>query len=135
MILFKDFYRLVKKIPKGRVATYGQIAVLCGYPRAARMVGWALHQLPANMIRQVPWWRVINREGRVSTTCMDHTAQEQALLLKKEKINVEYRDGNYFVDLKKYLWRPMLSSPTRSGILSGFLRLRRTGMTMYAGIV
>ena len=94
-----------QKIPCGRVATYGQIAVLAGSPRGARAVGWALHQLPPDKLQHVPWHRVVNREGRISTTCVDHDARQQALLLKKEGIAVKYRDGNYFIDLKKYLWR------------------------------
>lgn len=95
-----------KKIPRNRVATYGQIAALCSSPRAARAVGWALHNLSEAELRAVPWHRVISKEGRVSTTCFDHAAHQQARLLKKEGISVKYRDGNYFVDLKKYLWNP-----------------------------
>ena len=100
----------VKKIPEGKVATYGQIAVMEGSPRSARAVGWALHQMNPALARQVPWWRVINREGRISTTCQEHTGAEQAAILKKEEIQVEYRDGNYYVDLKRYLWRGDFSS-------------------------
>lgn len=105
MTLFRMFLSTIKRIPTGRVATYGQIAALSGRPRGARMVGWALHQL-GDEIDRVPWQRVINREGRISTTCLDHPAQLQAELLKKEGIGVEFRDENYFVNLKKYLWRP-----------------------------
>jgi methylated-DNA-protein-cysteine methyltransferase-like protein len=104
MNVFDVFIGIVAKIPKGCVATYGQIASLAGSPRGARMVGWALHQL-GDEIDRVPWQRVINREGRISTTCFDHPAGYQAGLLKKEGIAVEYRDGNYYIDLKKYLWR------------------------------
>lgn len=102
---FERVYKVVKKIPRGRVASYGQIAVLTGFPRAARMVGWALHQIPESQIAGIPWHRVVNREGRLSTTCLDHTAEDQAWLLKKEGILVEYRDGNYYVELKRYLWK------------------------------
>jgi len=94
-----------KKIPRGRVATYGQIAALCSSPRAARAVGWALHGLSEKELIKVPWYRVINREGRISTTCREHSALGQAALLKKEGISVKYKDGSYFVDLKKYLWK------------------------------
>ncbi|MCL5435547.1 MAG: methylated-DNA--[protein]-cysteine S-methyltransferase [Patescibacteria group bacterium] len=94
----------VKAIPRGHVATYGQIAALCGSPRAARAVGWALHALSEAELRLTPWHRVINREGRISTTCREHDANLQAALLKKEGISVQYRDGNYFVDLKQYIW-------------------------------
>ena len=100
MTIFSLAVSCVQKIPLGRVATYGQIAALCGYPRSARTVGWALHNLSDKELAKTPWHRVINREGRVSTTCLDHPAQAQAYLLKKEGIAVEYRDGNYFIDLK-----------------------------------
>ena len=105
MTFFKKTISIVKKIPRGKVATYGQIAALAGSPRGARTVGWALHGLSEKVLREVPWHRVINREGRVSTTCLDHPSEHQAMLLKKENIDVQYKDGNYFVDLKKYLWQ------------------------------
>ena len=108
MTFFEQVYRLVKKIPRGQVTTYGQIAALAGNPRSARAVGWALHGLSEKELEKIPWHRVINREGRVSTTCMDHPPQEQALLLKKEKIAVELKSGNHWVDLKKYLWKVQL---------------------------
>ena len=107
-------YAMVKRIPKGRVATYGQIASLIGSPKAAQMVGWALHALDASPNPEVPWQRVINRLGFISTTCLEHTADEQAWLLQKEGIKVVKsraagsrsagKDKMWFVDLKKYLW-------------------------------
>lgn len=105
MNFYSRVLKIVTKIPYGKIATYGQIAALAGSPRATRQVGWALHQLPKQKLKIVPWHRVINRKGRVSTTCMDHPAVWQAQLLKKEKISVQYKDGNYFVDLKRYLWK------------------------------
>ena len=54
----------VKKIPKGRVVSYGQVAAECGSPRAARQVGWMLRLLDGN--NKVPWWRVINNLGYIS---------------------------------------------------------------------
>lgn len=103
---FTDVYALVKRVPRGKVATYGQIAALLGSPRAARMVGWALHVLPDEILKEVPWQRVINREGRISTTCREHSKNLQAELLKKEGVEVTMRQGNYYIDLKKFLWRP-----------------------------
>ena len=102
---FMRVRNIVKQIPYGTVASYGQIAALSGNPRGARMVGWALHQLRESDLKKIPWHRVINKYGLVSTTCMDHPAQEQAVLLKKEGIEVKYKDGNYWVDLRKYLWK------------------------------
>ncbi|MDD5040570.1 MAG: MGMT family protein [Patescibacteria group bacterium] len=103
---FQRVYGLVKRIPRGRVATYGQIAGILGSPRGARMVGWALHVLPKKELRTVPWHRVINREGRISTTCLEHTARQQAELLKKERVAVTAVHGSYRIDLTKFLWKP-----------------------------
>ncbi|MBI4049974.1 MAG: methylated-DNA--[protein]-cysteine S-methyltransferase [Candidatus Doudnabacteria bacterium] len=108
MNFFQSVYEVTKKIPRGKVATYGQIAALIGKPRAARTVGWALHELPEAELRTIPWHRVINHEGRVSTTCRDHPAAEQALFLRREKIGVKLKNGNYWIDLKKYLWKVQL---------------------------
>jgi methylated-DNA-protein-cysteine methyltransferase related protein len=103
---YKLVYKIVSRIPRGRVATYGQIAGLLGSPRSARVVGWALHLIHEEDVIKIPWQRVINREGRISTTCQEHNASVQAQLLKKEGVKVTIRQGNYFVDLKKYLWQP-----------------------------
>lgn len=61
---FEKIYDAVKTIPKGKVATYGQIAVLAGNPRWARVVGYALHVNPDP--DNIPCYRIVNREGRVS---------------------------------------------------------------------
>lgn len=105
MNFFGEIIRLVRKVPRRHVATYGQIAALAGHPRSARTVGWSLHSMSGEGLRSTPWHRVVNREGRISTTCQEHSANLQAALLKKEEIEVEYRNGNYYVDLKKYLWK------------------------------
>jgi len=96
---------MVKKVPKGKVATYGQIAGLVGSPRAAQMVGWVLHQVIGAKAKQIPWQRVINREGRISIVNLNHPAEEQAYLLKEEGITVRKAENNYFVDLDKHLWQ------------------------------
>lgn len=95
---------MVRKIPKGRVATYGQIAALIGTPRAAQAVGWALHSLDAKPDQTVPWQRVINRLGFISTTCLEHTVDEQAWKLQREGVKVIKRDKMWWVDLQEYLW-------------------------------
>ena len=64
MSFFEKVYEAVKKIPKGNVATYGQIAGLIGEPRKAKIVGWALHSNPYRGI--VPCHRVVNRKGELS---------------------------------------------------------------------
>lgn len=100
-------YNLVRRIPRGTVATYGQVAALLGTPRAARMVGWALNGLKPGT--HVPWQRVINREGRLSIVNARATPDMQAALLRAEGVVVEERRGNFYVDLKKYGWRPVHS--------------------------
>ena len=102
---FQRVYKIVKRIPKGKVATYGQIAALCGSPRGARTVGWALHVIPEKRLKEIPWHRVINREGRISTTCLEHPADQQAYLLKKEGVEVVRSENNWWIDLKKYMWK------------------------------
>ncbi|MFA6098981.1 MAG: MGMT family protein [Patescibacteria group bacterium] len=103
---YNQVYFLVKKIPRGKVATYGQIAALIGSPRAAQMVGWAMHAMDGGRLEEIPWQRVINREGRISTTCIIHPPDEQARLLKKDGVQVLKKKEGHFVDLKKYLWQP-----------------------------
>jgi methylated-DNA-protein-cysteine methyltransferase-like protein len=63
---FERVWDLVRAIPRGRVATYGQIARLLGVPRGARAVGWAMRALPHRRERSVPWHRVVGAGGRVS---------------------------------------------------------------------
>ncbi len=92
-------YDMVAQIPYGKVATYGQIALYLGYPRAARTVGWALHALPEGT--EIPWHRVINSQGRVSTSCLTHSADLQRAMLEEEGILF---DGREFLDLALYRW-------------------------------
>ncbi|MFN8533768.1 MAG: methylated-DNA--[protein]-cysteine S-methyltransferase [Dehalococcoidia bacterium] len=92
---------LVSKIPEGRVMTYGQVAASLGLPRAARAVGSALHHLPNP--DEVPWWRVINRLGRISIRSYDHSSDYQRLLLLDEGI-VPGPDGA--IDLDRFRWWP-----------------------------
>lgn len=107
MNFFQRVYTIVARIPRGKVASYGQIAALAGNPRAGRVVGWALHMMTPAQYRAIPWQRVINSRGMISTTCREHPASLQEELLRKEGIEVEKRrDGTLWVDLKKYLWQP-----------------------------
>ena len=63
---FARVYALVAQIPRGRVATYGQVAVMLGVPHGARAVGWALRALPEAQAARVPWHRVVGAGGRIS---------------------------------------------------------------------
>jgi methylated-DNA-protein-cysteine methyltransferase-like protein len=95
-------YKLVKKIPSGKVTTYGQVASLLGSPRSALQVGWALRICPED----IPWQRVINREGMISIENLHFPKELQVNLLKKEGVVVEFKHGNWWVDLDNYLWQP-----------------------------
>lgn len=102
--LYQKIYFWTRKIPKGKIATYGQIAALCGSPRAARIVGYALHIIPENS--NIPWQRVINRQGIISTTCQTHPPTLQRDILISEGVEVKYIKGVFVIDLNKYLWPP-----------------------------
>lgn len=99
MTVFEKIYDVVRQIPKGCVATYGQVAFLAGNPRWARVVGYALHNNPAPGI--IPCHRVVNREGRVAPAFAFGGENVQRELLEAEGIVFE-ADGH--VDLKKYGW-------------------------------
>jgi methylated-DNA-protein-cysteine methyltransferase-like protein len=88
----------VRQIPRGRVATYGQIASEAGFPGQARMVGYALHTLPIGSA--VPWHRVINAQGRISFPKGTDAYRKQRHLLKSESVGFS-RD---VVDLDRFGW-------------------------------
>lgn len=94
------FYRVVRRIPRGRVATYGQIATLAGSPGRARQVGYALHALSSSTI--VPWQRVVNANGGISLDPMNG-GLTQRLLLEKEGVVFDARGR---IVLSRYQWRP-----------------------------
>jgi methylated-DNA-protein-cysteine methyltransferase-like protein len=98
---YTKVYATVKKIPKGRVATYGQIANILGSPRAARAVGYALNALQKNDLQAVPWQRVINAKGEISFKGDTIRANLQRKLLEQEGIvfNVVAQ-----IDLSRYGW-------------------------------
>jgi len=73
-------YRLVERIPRGQVATYGQIAALLGYPRAARAVGQAMRHAPSHL----PWHRVVNAQGGISRRANVGGMLTQRVLLEQE---------------------------------------------------
>ena len=97
MNTFEKIYEVVKSIPKGRVATYGQVALHAGNPRWARVVGYALHVNPEPGI--IPCHRVVNREGRVAPGFTFGGEGVQRQLLESEGIVFE-TDGR--IDLEKY---------------------------------
>lgn len=100
MTTFQKIYQVVLKIPKGKVATYGQVARLAGNSRWARVVGYALHVNPAFGI--IPCHRVVNREGRVAPGFAFGGEGVQRAMLEDEGIVFE-ADGS--IDLSKFGWK------------------------------
>lgn len=100
--VYSKIYDAVRKVPYGQVASYGQIARLIGSPRAARIVGWALRILPTDT--NVPWHRVLNKSGMISIENMTTPKEAQATLLRSEGVEIVDREGNLWVDLKKFGW-------------------------------
>ncbi len=95
---FERIYRIVEQIPRGRVATYGQVARLAGNRRWSRVVGYALHVNPDQA--RIPCHRVVNRLGEPSRAFAFGGVNRQIELLEAE--GVPFTDGR--VDLKKYQW-------------------------------
>ncbi|MEN9502402.1 MAG: hypothetical protein RI964_1687 [Pseudomonadota bacterium] len=95
----QQIYAVVRQIPEGKVATYGDVAALAGLPNHARLVGYALHALPP--YTDVPWQRVINAQGRISLGRADIGGElQQRRLLENE--GVVFLNGR--VDLTVYRW-------------------------------
>lgn len=96
---FEKIYEVVRQIPKGYVATYGQVAAIAGNKRWARVVGYALHVNPEP--DKIPCYRVVNKEGRVSEAFAFGGGNKQIELLKAD--GVEFVDETH-VDMEKYQW-------------------------------
>ncbi len=103
MSKYQQIYQVVRQIPYGQVATYGQIAELAGLPRQARLVGYALFRATDNTL-EVPWHRVINAKGEISMSPfregMDYV---QRSLLEAEGIEFDSHDK---LNLTRYRWQP-----------------------------
>ena len=100
--LYQRFYALIDSIPRGRVASYGQIAREAGLPRHARHVGYALRALPKGS--KLPWYRVLNARGEVAER-PGTSYTDQKRRLRAEGIRLDRRGR---VDLKEYGWVPDL---------------------------
>lgn len=99
---FSSIYAVVRRIPRGRVATYGQVAALAGLPRQPRLVGYAMHALPNGTA--LPWHRVINAQGRVSPRSGDSGGSlTQRMLLEVEGVRF---DAAGRVSLAQQGWKP-----------------------------
>ncbi|MGF1587911.1 MAG: MGMT family protein [Pleurocapsa sp.] len=106
MSQYNHIYAVVRKIPLGKVATYGQIADLAGLYGKARLVGYALFRV--DIEANIPWQRVINAKGEISYSLQrqggDHL---QKVLLEDEGIKFK---SNGKIDLNQYRWQPMVFS-------------------------
>ena len=92
---YQRIYEVVRRIPRGRVATYGQVAELAGIEGRARQVGYALHHSPPRL----PWHRVINARGHISVRASSDWGELQRHLLEAEGVEFDL-EGR--VDLKKF---------------------------------
>ena|SRR2546425_7783842 len=110
---YRRIYAVVRRIPRGRIATYGQIAQLAGLGGHARQVGYALHALDAG--DRLPWHRVLNAQGRASPRAEPGGDRVQRALLEREGVRF---DAAGRADLARFGWRPRarsarLKSPSR----------------------
>ena len=98
---WEHVYAVVRRIPRGSVTTYGQVALLAGLGSDARQVGYALHALPAGS--RVPWHRVVNSRGGISLHPSRGLDTTQRLLLEKEGVRFNAAGRT---DLKRFGWKP-----------------------------
>ncbi|MBI4860641.1 MAG: MGMT family protein [Candidatus Riflebacteria bacterium] len=98
---FEKIYEIVRRIPRGKVATYGQVSSLLCRRYTPLFVGWALHALPGGRL-DIPWHRVLNARGRISVGRLDPSAQQvQRALLESEGVRFD-RTGR--CDLSIFGW-------------------------------
>ena len=98
--LYERIYDVVRRIPRGKVSTYGRVAEVAALDGQARQVGYALHALADGS--DVPWHRVVNREGRISARKRSSWGAEQRRRLEAEGLEFDERDR---IDLARHSWR------------------------------
>jgi methylated-DNA-protein-cysteine methyltransferase related protein len=98
-------WRTAQSIPRGRVTTYGQLATAAGFPRAARLAGFALKNTPPKM--KLPWHRVLNAQGKISFPARSRAWREQRRRLEAE--GIVFLGGR--VDLRRYGWKSRSDAP------------------------
>jgi methylated-DNA-protein-cysteine methyltransferase-like protein len=101
-------FAVVRRIPRGRIATYGQVAQLAGLGRHARQVGYALHSLDAG--DRLPWHRVLNAQGRVSPRAEPGGDRVQRAMLEREGVRFDTAGRT---DLAQFGWRPRANTRLR----------------------
>jgi methylated-DNA-protein-cysteine methyltransferase-like protein len=97
---YPSIFKTVERIPAGKVASYGSVAALSGFPGQPRLAGYALHNLPSGT--DIPWHRVINAQGKISLPGRAGRLQRQLL----EAEGVVFLNGK--VDMRKYGWQPQV---------------------------
>ena len=110
--LHARIHAVVRRIPRGRVASYGQVAQLAGLASHARLVGYAMAALPDGT--SVPWQRVVNAQGRVSPRATPGYDALQRALLEREGVRF---DAQRRIDLDRYGWRPRTRSQRGSNAM------------------
>jgi methylated-DNA-protein-cysteine methyltransferase-like protein len=112
MRLYERIYAVVRQVPPGHVATYGQIARLAGIPGHARQVGYALHSLPEGS--DIPWHRIINAKGEISLKGQGPWEGHQQRLLEAEGVRFDEKGR---VSLRRFRWQGSPSpGANRSGV-------------------
>lgn len=101
---YQRIYAVVRRIPPGRVASYGQVAKLAGLPGHARQVGYAMSALPYGS--SIPWQRVINAQGRVSRRRVPGSELTQRMLLEREGVRL---GPSGRVDFGRFGWKARTS--------------------------
>jgi len=120
---FEKIYRFVLKIPRGRVMTYGQIARLLEDRYSPRLVGWAMHATPQDG-RNIPWHRVINSKGAISTgRVIIQEPQLQQYLLEAEGVVFDERGH---CDLSVYQWSPVARKKTAASAVKSTAKAAKT---------
>ena len=107
--LHARIHAVVRRIPRGRVASYGQVAQIAGIATHARLVGYAMAALPEGS--RVPWQRVVNAQGRVSPRATPGYDALQRALLEREGVRF---DAQGRIDLARFGWRPRTSAPRKT---------------------
>ena len=103
---FEEVYKVVRRIPRGRVATYGQVAKLLPRKWSPALVGWALHALPSES--DVPWFRVLDSKGQLGTRKLPgESVHVQKDRLAEEGIDL---DAEGRCDLARHQWKPRVTS-------------------------
>jgi len=102
----EDVCRVARRVPRGRVVSYGAVALLAGRPGAARAVGGIMASLPDDT--NVPWWRVVTARGEVPTRRMIHGHLIQRQLLGREGVRF---DAAGRIDMRRYGWEAAAEEP------------------------